>query len=90
MAVEKEQLDYGEILRVLGHFVQHERLTDISLLEYDGGWIIHGLTFEATDTSFQRINKDYVLSHDDLQKLHEQYKRQRKEEPQATKSRWLR
>ena len=89
MSVEKERLEYGEILRVLGHFVQQERLTDISILEYADGWIVHGLTFEASGTGFLRTNKDYVLSHDDLQKLYEQFKRQRKEE-QQTKSRWLR
>jgi hypothetical protein len=90
MSTEKEQLDYGEMLRVLGLFIQQERLTDISILEYEGGWIVHGLTFETTGTSFMRANRDYVLSHDDLAKLHDQFKRQRKESQQATKSRWLR
>lgn len=90
MSVEQQRLEYGEILRVLGLFVQQERLTDISILEFDGGWIVHGLTYEATGTGFLRTNKDYVLSYDDLFKLHEQFKRQRKDQQQATKSRWLR
>jgi hypothetical protein len=89
MAVEQEKLNYGEILRVLGHFIQQERLTDISILEYADGWIIQGLTFEATSSGFTRSNKDFVLSHADLKRLHDQFKQHRKEIP-VQKSRWLR
>jgi hypothetical protein len=85
---ESERLDYPELLRVIGHFVQQERLSDVSILEFEGGWIIHGLTYKATSFGFIRVNADHVLSHEDVRKLQEQLKTQRKE-PQQQKRRWL-
>jgi hypothetical protein len=83
----KDQLDYSELLRVLGHFIQQERLTDISILEYDQGWIIHGLVYKSTSNGFVRVTSDFVVTHEDVRKLHEKQREQRKEAPQQ-KRRW--
>ncbi|MBC8075930.1 MAG: hypothetical protein H7Y32_07645 [Chloroflexales bacterium] len=85
---ERERLDYPELLRVIGHFIQQERLSDVSILEFEGGWIVHGLTYTSTSFGFIRLNADHVLSHDDVRKLQEQLKGQRKEQQQQ-KKRWL-
>ena len=85
---ERERLDYAELLRVIGHFIQQERLSDVSILEFDGGWIIHGLTYTSTSFGFLRISADHVLSHDDVRKLQDQLKGQRKA-PEQQKRRWL-
>ena len=84
---QKERLDYSEVLRIIGHFIQQERLSDVSILEYDQGWIIHGLTYKSTAQGFIRITSDHLISHDDLRNLQEQLKVQRKE-PQAKRNRW--
>ena len=84
---EKDRLDYSETLRILGHFIQQERLSDVSILEYDKGWIVHGLTYKSTAQGFIRITSDHLISHDDLLNLQERLKVQRKE-PQVKRSRW--
>lgn len=81
----KQPLDYVAVLRAIGHFVQRERLSEISILEYKDGWIIHGITFRQTAEGFIRVTSDHVLSHADIRKIQESLDGQR---PQ-TKRRWL-
>ena len=84
---DKEHLDYTEQLRLIGQLIQQERLTEVSILEYDQGWIIHGLTYRATAKGLVRATSDFLVSIDDLRKLRAQAKDHR-QEPQPTKRRW--
>lgn len=89
MPATSERIDYPELLRALGHFIQQEHLSEVSIVEFDRGWVITGLTFKTTAQGFIRVPADFVLSHEDVralvQKLNEQ---RRKEEP--AKRGWLR
>lgn len=65
----REPLDYAEILRVIGQFIQQERMSEVSILEYQQGWIVHGVTFRQTAEGFIRIVCDHVLTHDQIRQL---------------------
>jgi hypothetical protein len=88
MPAERMRLDYPEVLRALGHFVQQQHLSEVSIVEFDRGWIITGLTYQATAQGFVRVPADFVLSHEELRKLTEQLRAQRKSE-QPSKRGWL-
>lgn len=70
MALQKHvRIDYPELLRTLGHLIQREHLSEVTITEFDGGWIVTGLTFKTTGQGFIRVPADFVLSHADVQAL---------------------
>lgn len=89
MPKQRERIDYAEILRALGHFIQQEHLSEVSILEFDRGWLIAGLTYKSTAQGFIRVPADFVLSHDEVRKLSQDLKAQRRQEPQPRRG-WLR
>jgi hypothetical protein len=89
MPKQRERIDYAEILRTLGHFIQQEHLSEVSILEFDRGWLIAGLTYKSTAQGFIRVPADFVLSHEEVRKLSRDLKDQRRQEPQPRRG-WLR
>ena len=88
MPAQRERIDYPELLRTLGHFIQSEHLSEVSILEFDRGWVISGLTYKSTAQGFIRIPADFVLSHEEVRKMNQELQDQRQRE--QTKRRWLR
>jgi hypothetical protein len=88
MPAQPNRIDYPELLRALGYFIQREHLTEISIVEFDRGWVITGLTFQSTAMGFIRVPADFVLSHDDVRKLIQSLQDQRQRE-QHPKRGWL-
>ena len=88
MAGKGERIDYPELLRTLGYFIQREHLSEVSIIEFDRGWIITGLTFKSTAQGFIRIPADFVLSHDELRKMTRDLQDQRQREQQPKRG-WL-
>jgi len=88
MPAQRERIDYPELLRTLGHFIQREHLSEVSILEFDRGWVISGLTYKSTAQGFIRIPADFVLSHEEVRKMNQELQDQRQRE--QTKRRWLR
>jgi hypothetical protein len=89
MPTQHERVDYPELLRALGHFIQHEHLSEVSILEFDRGWVIAGLTYKSTAQGFIRIPADFVLSHEEVRKLVQDLRDQRQQEQQPKRG-WLR
>lgn len=88
MTAHRERIDYPELLRALGHFIQREHLTEVSIVEFDRGWIITGLTFKSTAQGFIRIPADFVLAHEEVRKMVQDMVDQRRHE--QPKRGWLR
>jgi hypothetical protein len=88
MPQHHERIDYPELLRALGHFIQQEHLSEVSLLEFDRGWVISGLTYQSTAQGFIRIPADFVISHDEVRKMVQDLTDQRQRE--QPKRGWLR
>ncbi|NWG19994.1 MAG: hypothetical protein HXY39_06665 [Chloroflexi bacterium] len=86
--MQKERIDYPELLRSLGHFIQQQHLNEVTILEFDRGWIITGITYQSTAQGFIRVPADYVLSHDEVRRLIQTMRDQRKPE-QHQKRGWL-
>jgi len=89
MPAQQERTDYPELLRALGHFIQHEHLSEVSILEFDRGWVVTGLTYKSTAQGFIRIPADFVLSHEEVRKLVQDLRDQRQQEQQPKRG-WLR
>ena len=89
MPAQQQRVDYPELLRALGHFIQHEHLSEVSILEFDRGWVVAGLTYKSTAQGFIRIPADFVLSHEDVRKLVQDLRDQRQQEQQPKRG-WLR
>lgn len=89
MATTGERLDYPELLRALGHFIQQEHLTEVSILEFDRGWVITGITFKTTPQGFIRVPADFVLSHEDVRALLQRLVDQRRKDEPAKRG-WRR
>jgi hypothetical protein len=76
-------------MRALGHFIQREHMTEVSIIEFDRGWVIAGLTYKSTAQGFIRIPTDFVISHEEVRKLVQDLRDQHPPEQQP-KRRWLR
>jgi hypothetical protein len=88
MPPQRERIDYPELLRTLGHFIQREHLSEVTILEFDRGWVITGLTYQSTAQGFIRVPADFVLSHEEVRKMIQDLQDQRQRE--QTKRGWLR
>ncbi len=88
MPATRARVDYPELLRALGHFIQREHLSEVSILEFDRGWVITGLTFKSTAQGFIRVPADFVISHDEVRKMIQDLQDQRQREPQTRRG-WL-
>ena len=88
MPGQVERVDYPELLRALGHFIQREHLSEVSIVEFDRGWVITGLTFKSTAQGFIRVPADYVISHDEVRKLIQDLQDLRQRD-QQTRRGWL-
>src|SRR5262245_66210249 len=82
MPAQPERVDYPELLRALGHFIQREHLSEVSILEFDRGWVVAGLTYKSTAQGFIRIPADFVLSHEHVRNLVQDRRDQRQHEQQ--------
>jgi len=87
MPAKHERIDYPELLRALGHFIQREHLSEVSIVEFDRGWVIAGLTFKSTAQGFIRVPADFVISHDEVRKMIQELQDQRLRDAQ-TKRGW--
>ncbi|KPV52073.1 hypothetical protein SE17_17620 [Kouleothrix aurantiaca] len=87
MTGQGQRVDYPELLRALGHFIQREHLSEISIVEFDRGWVLTGLTFKSTAQGFIRVPADFVISHDEVRKLIKELQDLRQAEQQ--KRGWL-
>ena len=88
MTAQRERIDYPELLRALGYFIQREHLSEVSIVEFDRGWVVAGLTFKSTAQGFIRVPADFVVSHDEVRKLVQELQGQQTRE-QQTKRGWL-
>lgn len=89
MTQRQIRVDYPEIMRTLGYLIQREHLSEVTITEFDRGWIVAGLTFKTTAQGFIRVPADFVLSHDDLQVLSQELADQRQIVRQPKRG-WLR
>jgi hypothetical protein len=74
--------DYQDVLRALGHFIQREHLSEISIVEFDRGWVVTGLTYKSTAQGFIRVPADFVISHDEVRKMIQALQDQRQQDAQ--------
>lgn len=88
MSSQSEPVDYPEILRALGHFIQQQHMSDVHLIEFERGWIVTGLTYKTIAQGFMRVPIDFVISHDEVRKLVTEMRDQRKPGQQARRG-WL-
>jgi hypothetical protein len=88
MHAKGQRADYPEIMRSLGHFIQQQHLSEVTVVEFDRGWIISGLTYKTTAQGFIRVPADFVLSHEELRRLSDDLQTQRRGE-QPAKRGWL-
>jgi hypothetical protein len=88
MPTPSERVDYPDLLRALGYFIQREHLGEVSILEFDRGWVIAGLTYQSTAQGFIRIPADFVLSHEEVRKIVQEFGDQR--QPEQPKRGWFR
>ncbi|HMO56475.1 MAG TPA: hypothetical protein PKA05_21365 [Roseiflexaceae bacterium] len=78
MPGQNERFEYTEIMRALGHFIQQHHLTEVSIVEFDRGWIVAGLTYSTTMEGFIRVPVDFVISQDTLRKMIHELRENRK------------
>lgn len=82
MSGGSDAVEYQEILRALGYFVQQQHLSEVTLTEFDRGWIVAGLTYKSTAQGFLRVPIDFIVSHDELRNLvHEMREQRRADHP---------
>jgi hypothetical protein len=82
MSGSSQPVEYQEILRALGYFVQQQHMSEVTLTEFDRGWIVAGLTYKSTTQGFLRIPIDFVVSHEELRNLvHEMRDQRRADQP---------
>jgi hypothetical protein len=82
MSGSSQPVEYQEILRALGYFVQQKHMSEVTLTEFDRGWIVAGLTYKSTTQGFLRIPIDFVVSHEELRNLvHEMRDQRRADQP---------
>jgi hypothetical protein len=78
MPASIEATEYHDVLRTLGYFVQQQQISEVTLTEFERGWIVAGLVYKSTAQGFLRVPIDFVVSHDELRKLAQEMREQRR------------
>ncbi len=65
----KTQIAYSDAFAALGRFVSQQDLSDVCVMEFDGGVIVTGSKMYATGESLRRHIATHVLSNEDVLRL---------------------
>ena len=71
------RVDYEEVLRAVGFFIDHNNLKEVCIIELKEGVLVRGIRY-TTDRAagYQTISESFLFTNEDIEKLLEDaYKR---------------
>ncbi len=61
--------DYQDLLRTIGHYIDHNGFTNVRLIETEEGLILQGRVSPSGDIRGERRFETYLLTVEDIQEL---------------------
>ena len=62
----KHRIGYGPLLEALGRFCDQEKLDEITLLEFEKGFVLQGLKVESTSEGYIRRIVTHTWSYEEV------------------------
>ncbi len=62
----KHRVGYGALLEAVGRFCDREKLDEITLLEFEKGFILQGIKIETTSEGYIRHIVTHTWSYEDV------------------------
>ena len=74
------RMDYEEVLRTIGHYIDENNLKEICIIELKEGLLVRGLQFRPTTGALQMMSESVLFTNEDIEKLIEDAYQRRAEE----------
>lgn len=73
------RVDYEEVLRAIGYFVDQNNLKEVTIVELNEGMLVRGVRYTTERTvGYQTISETFLFTHEDIaQILEDAYKRRK-------------
>lgn len=73
------RVDYEEVLRAIGYFVDHNNLKEVTIIELNEGMLVRGVRYTTEPAAgYQTISETFLFTNDDInQILEDAYKRRK-------------
>jgi hypothetical protein len=70
------RVDYEDVLRAIGHFIDEHNFKEICIIELEEGILVRGLVYSAQRAGARTISEAYLFTNEDIDRiLEEAYKR---------------
>lgn len=63
------RMDYEEVLRAIGFFVDQNNLKEICIIELKEGLLVRGLRYTADPGGWHTISESFLFTNEDLEKI---------------------
>jgi hypothetical protein len=77
------RIDYEDVMRALGYFIDQNNLSEICLVELREGFLLRGISRTVKGSGYQSISESYLFTNEDIERIvNESYERRKQPEPQ--------
>jgi hypothetical protein len=80
------RIDYEDVMRSLGYFIDQNNLSEICLIELREGFLLRGISRTVKPGGCQSISESYLFTNEDIERIvNESFERRKPPEPQEQK-----
>jgi hypothetical protein len=76
------RIDYEDVMRALGYFIDQNNLSEICLIELREGFLLRGISRTVKPGGYQSISESFLFTNEDIERIvNESYERHKPAEP---------
>jgi hypothetical protein len=66
------RIDYEEVLREIGYFIDRNNIKEICLIELKEGLLLRGIAYTADSGGYHTLSESYLFTNEDLERIVEE------------------
>jgi hypothetical protein len=63
------RIDYEDVMRALGHFIDEKNLREICLIELKEGMLLRGIRYTAEHGVYEMLSESFLFTNEDLERI---------------------
>ena len=76
------RIDYQDVMRALGYFIDQNNLSEICLIELREGFLLRGISRTVKPGGYQSISESFLFTNEDIERIvNESYERRKSQAP---------
>jgi hypothetical protein len=84
------RIEYEDVLRALGYFIDQNNLSEICIVELREGILVRGISKTVNRSGFQAMSESFLFTNEDIERIvNEAHARRQQVQPQQEQKRGL-